>query len=138
MKLLLDQGLPRSTVTHLAAEGITAEHVADLGMATAADAAILATARQWQAIVGSGLKGRNNPAQGNALGIGPAIIVRRPEGAKQRKETAGAAKASGIQPNRIQSPLTTPKIPAATARPRKISLLVGLFLIHRLSRRVFL
>ena len=51
MKLLLDQGLPRSTVTHLAAEGIAAEHVADLGMATAADVAILATARQRQAIV---------------------------------------------------------------------------------------
>ncbi len=51
MKLLLDQGLPRSTVKHLAAMGITAEHVADLGMAAAADVAILATAQQQQAIV---------------------------------------------------------------------------------------
>ena len=37
MKLLLDQGLPRSTVRHLAAVGIAAEHVGDIGMAAAAD-----------------------------------------------------------------------------------------------------
>lgn len=37
MKLLLDQGLPRSTVRHLAGMGIAAEHVGDLGMAMAAD-----------------------------------------------------------------------------------------------------
>jgi predicted nuclease of predicted toxin-antitoxin system len=51
MKLLLDQGLPRSTVRHLAAVGIAAEHVADLGMATAADVAILAAARRRQAVL---------------------------------------------------------------------------------------
>ena len=37
MKLLLDQGLPRSTVRHLAGMGIAAEHVGDLGLARAAD-----------------------------------------------------------------------------------------------------
>ena len=41
MKLLLDQGLPRSTVQHLAALSISAEHVGDLGMATSSDADIL-------------------------------------------------------------------------------------------------
>ena len=51
MKLLLDQGLPRSTVKHLAAAGIVAEHVGDLGMATADDDAILDSARQRQAVV---------------------------------------------------------------------------------------
>ena len=51
MKLLLDQGLPRSLVRHLAAAGIAAEHVGDLGMATAADAMILDAARQRQAVV---------------------------------------------------------------------------------------
>jgi predicted nuclease of predicted toxin-antitoxin system len=51
MKLLLDQGLPRSTVKHLAAAGIDAEHVGDLGMATASDGAILEAARQRQAVV---------------------------------------------------------------------------------------
>jgi predicted nuclease of predicted toxin-antitoxin system len=51
MKLLLDQGLPRSTVTHLAANGIVAVHVGDLGMAAATDTAILKAARQRQEVV---------------------------------------------------------------------------------------
>jgi predicted nuclease of predicted toxin-antitoxin system len=51
MKLLLDQGCPRSTVKHLANLGIAAEHVGDLGMATATDAAILDAARQRQEVV---------------------------------------------------------------------------------------
>jgi predicted nuclease of predicted toxin-antitoxin system len=51
MKLLLDQGLPRSTVKHLAAAGITAQHVSQIGMAAAADSAILDHARQAKAIV---------------------------------------------------------------------------------------
>ncbi len=51
MKLLLDQGLPRSTVKHLAAAGILTEHVGDLDMASASDAAILNAARQRQAVV---------------------------------------------------------------------------------------
>jgi predicted nuclease of predicted toxin-antitoxin system len=51
MKLLLDQGLPRSTVTHLAANGIAAVHVGDVGMAAATDTAILESARQRQEVV---------------------------------------------------------------------------------------
>ena len=46
MSLLLDQGLPRSTVQQLAALGIVSQHVGDLGMASATDAAILAYAVQ--------------------------------------------------------------------------------------------
>jgi predicted nuclease of predicted toxin-antitoxin system len=41
MKVLLDQGLPRSTVNHLAAAGIAAEHLGDVGLAYADDEAIL-------------------------------------------------------------------------------------------------
>lgn len=51
MRFILDQGLPRSTVQHLAASGVTAEHVGDLGMATATDEAILDLAKQQQAAV---------------------------------------------------------------------------------------
>jgi predicted nuclease of predicted toxin-antitoxin system len=51
MKLLLDQGLARSTVQHLAVAGIQAEHVGDLGLANAEDRVILAEARTRQAIV---------------------------------------------------------------------------------------
>lgn len=51
MKFLLDQGLPRSTVSHLQNQGITAEHVGDLDLAAASDATILATGRERDAIV---------------------------------------------------------------------------------------
>jgi predicted nuclease of predicted toxin-antitoxin system len=51
MKLLLDQGLPRSTVLHLADAGIEAEHVGDLGLAKASDELILDAARQRQATI---------------------------------------------------------------------------------------
>ncbi len=51
MRLLLDQGLPRSAVRHLGEMDIAAEHVGDLGMATATDAEILEAGRQRQAIV---------------------------------------------------------------------------------------
>jgi predicted nuclease of predicted toxin-antitoxin system len=51
MKLLLDQGLPRTTVKHLAAVGIVAEHVADLGMSDVDDNVILDAAQQRGAIV---------------------------------------------------------------------------------------
>lgn len=37
MKLLLDQGLPRSTVEQLCKAGIEASHVGELGLATAGD-----------------------------------------------------------------------------------------------------
>jgi predicted nuclease of predicted toxin-antitoxin system len=51
MKLLLDQGLPRSTVFPLRAAGIDAVHVGERAMATAADSVILDIARQEQRIV---------------------------------------------------------------------------------------
>ena len=51
MRLLLDQGLPRSTVRHLAGKGIAAEHVGDLGLARATDALILDVARERHAAV---------------------------------------------------------------------------------------
>ena len=51
MNILLDQGLPRSTVTHLAVLGIVAEHTGNLGLSRAADDVILDVARQRQATV---------------------------------------------------------------------------------------
>jgi len=46
MKLLLDQGLPRSTVLHLSHTSIEALHVGEIGFATASDAKILEFALQ--------------------------------------------------------------------------------------------
>ncbi len=51
MKLLLDQGLARTTVHHLHAIGIEAVHVGEMGLAAASDAAILDIARQEERIV---------------------------------------------------------------------------------------
>ena len=50
IQLLLDQGLPRSTVRHLAERGIDACHVADIGSSHAADHEIIELA-QGQVIV---------------------------------------------------------------------------------------
>lgn len=52
IRLLLDQGLPRSTVRHLAERGIDACHVADIGSSHAADHEIIELAQgQGQVIV---------------------------------------------------------------------------------------
>lgn len=51
MRLLLDQGLPRSAVRHLAGMGVAAEHVGDLGLSQATDAHILNVARERQAAI---------------------------------------------------------------------------------------
>jgi predicted nuclease of predicted toxin-antitoxin system len=51
MKLLLDQGLPRSTVSRLLEVGIETAHVGDLGLATASDATIIDYARKQDWVV---------------------------------------------------------------------------------------
>jgi len=51
MKFLLDQGLPRSTVAYLRAIGLEAEHIGDLGLASATDKTILAEGNTRGAIV---------------------------------------------------------------------------------------
>jgi len=51
MKLLLDQGLPRSAGALLRKAGLDALHTAECGLATASDAAIIGYARQDERIV---------------------------------------------------------------------------------------
>lgn len=51
MKLLLDQGLPRSAIAYLAEKGISSIHTGDCGLATAADSVILSRAREEDWIV---------------------------------------------------------------------------------------
>lgn len=46
MKLLLDQGLPRSTVSYLMKQKISCTHVAEVGLADASDAVLLDYARE--------------------------------------------------------------------------------------------
>jgi predicted nuclease of predicted toxin-antitoxin system len=51
MKLLLDQGLPRSAVALLYEAGIDAIHVADIGLSAADDTDILQRAREDERVV---------------------------------------------------------------------------------------
>jgi predicted nuclease of predicted toxin-antitoxin system len=51
MRLLLDQGLPRSTVHHLDGAGVESAHVGEKRLATASDAEIIDFARQGGWIV---------------------------------------------------------------------------------------
>jgi predicted nuclease of predicted toxin-antitoxin system len=51
MKVLLDQGLPRSAATLLRARGFEAIHVADIGLSAAPDVVILEQGRRDSSIV---------------------------------------------------------------------------------------
>lgn len=51
IRLLLDQGLPRSAVAYLRNLGIDSVHTGDLGRAAASDAELLDLARQQERIV---------------------------------------------------------------------------------------
>jgi predicted nuclease of predicted toxin-antitoxin system len=51
MRLLLDQGLPRSTIAHLNKAAIESSHVGDRGLATASDMEILNVAYREGLIV---------------------------------------------------------------------------------------
>ena len=51
MKLLLDQGLPRSAVTWLEEAGIDTVHVAEIGLSAADDTDILQRARDDERVV---------------------------------------------------------------------------------------
>jgi predicted nuclease of predicted toxin-antitoxin system len=81
MKLLLDQGLPRSTVQHLARMGIAAEHVGDLGMARAPDVDILDVARQCHAVVVT-LDADFHALLATSHATGPSVVRVRREGLK--------------------------------------------------------
>ena len=79
MKLLLDQGLPRSAVGELATVGIAAQHVGDLWLAAATDRVILDEARRQGAIVVT-LDADFHAILALAKAINPSVIRIRIEG----------------------------------------------------------
>lgn len=79
MKLLLDQGLPRSTVSQLSKTGIEAAHVGEIGMAAARDAEILAFAKQHSRVVVT-LDADFHALLARSGASGPSVIRVRIEG----------------------------------------------------------
>jgi len=78
MKLLLDQGLPRSTVEHLHKFGIEATHVGELGLATASDERILKFAVQEGFVVAT--LDADFHALAMSKAISPSVVRIRIEG----------------------------------------------------------
>ena len=79
MKLLLDQGLPRSTVSLLSKIGIESVHVGEMGMATAEDAEILAFAERHSRLVVT-LDADFHALLARSGAAGPSVIRVRIEG----------------------------------------------------------
>lgn len=79
MRLLLDQGLPRSTVVHLNNAGIEAEHVGDRGLATASDSKILDLGREEGMVIAT-LDADFHTLLALSGATGPSVIRVRIEG----------------------------------------------------------
>jgi predicted nuclease of predicted toxin-antitoxin system len=118
MKLLLDQGLPRSTVQHLAGMGIAAEHVGDLGMATAADANILDVARERQAVVVT-LDADFHALLATSHATGPSVVRIRIEGLKGEQLAALLAQVLAVAGAEIEAGAVV----SVTARRIRVRLL---------------
>jgi predicted nuclease of predicted toxin-antitoxin system len=119
MKLILDQGLPRSTVLHLTTVGISAEHVGDLGLAAAADSAILDAARQRLAVVVT-LDADFHQLLAASHATSPSVVRIRIEGLKgdrlaaiiaQVVAVAGAELAAGAAVSATQSSIRVRMLP---------------------------
>lgn len=81
MKFLLEQGLPRTTVDELRSIGIAAEHVGDIGLASASDMAILELAKTSGAIIVT-LDADFHSLLAISNNSGPSVIRIRIEGLK--------------------------------------------------------
>lgn len=79
MKFLLDQGLPRSTVSVLAKRGLDAEHVGDLGMTTAGDEEILQAGLSRNAVIAT-LDSDFHAILAASHANGPSVVRIRIEG----------------------------------------------------------
>ncbi len=118
MKLLLDQGLPRSTVQHLARMGIAAEHVGDLNMARAADVDILDVARERQAVVVT-LDADFYALLATSNATGPSVVRVRLEGLKGQQLAALLAQVLAV----ASAELEAGAVLSVTARRIRVRLL---------------
>jgi predicted nuclease of predicted toxin-antitoxin system len=79
MKLLLDQGLPRSTSEILRAEGLDVVHAAEAGLSTATDTRVLEEARRDNRVVIT-LDSDFHMLLAQARASGPSVVRIRIEG----------------------------------------------------------
>ena len=84
MKLLLDQGLPRSAAIFLRESGIDAIHVGEVGYSTAEDATILEKAREEKRVVVT-LDADFHALLALSEATAPSVIRIRLEGLKGKK-----------------------------------------------------
>ena len=114
IRLLLDQGLPRSATGHLVSHGFDAVHLGDIGASTLSDAAILELARsEGRAVVTLDADFHALLAASGAKS--PTVIRIRIEGLRGREmaelllvvlDKCGSELAEGaaivVQPNRVR------------------------------------
>ncbi len=81
MKLLLDQGLPRSTAHLLSVAGVDTAHVGEIGMSTAEDSAILAQGQAENRVVVT-LDADFHTLLALSGAVSPSVIRLRLEGLK--------------------------------------------------------
>ncbi len=81
IKMLLDQGLPRTAANLLRERGWDVQHVSERGMSTAEDAAIIAIARQEQRMVVT-LDADFHALVAVSGATGPSVLRIRMEGQK--------------------------------------------------------
>lgn len=82
--LLLDQGLPRSTIAYLTEARIEATHVGELGFATASDATLLEYAREHGQVVVT-LDADFHKLLALSGAVRPSVIRIRMEGLRARE-----------------------------------------------------
>jgi predicted nuclease of predicted toxin-antitoxin system len=82
--LLLDQGLPRSTILHLRDAGLKADHVGEVSLAAADDGSILGRARHHGQIVVT-LDADFHAQLALSGAAGPSVIRIRIEGLKAKQ-----------------------------------------------------
>ncbi len=103
MKLLLDQGLPRSTILHLSNAGIESTHVGNRGLATASDAEILELGGKESSVVVT-LDADSHAILALSGAAKPSVIRVRIEGLRSEQLGSAGGSAGSLHGRSIEDP----------------------------------